>query len=345
MGGIKGAENRIFSDLLETQHQKRRSMHSDAEQKQFPLEGEISERQARMQIACLRLRNRICSTLETLEKEVSSLPFPGASLPGEARFVKKRWVRNEKQEKESFQPRDAEESEGGGGEMALLSGRLFEKAGVHLSTVYGVFSEAFRGQIPGTSTDPRFWASGLSLIIHPAHPHVPAVHLNLRMVVTTQQWFGGGVDLTPMLAARRTQEDPDSCVFHKALEDAFTETAPLSYTESRAWCDRYFYLPHRKEPRGIGGVFFDYVHSRDWESDFAFLQGIGEAFLLVYPVLVRRNREKPWTESERAEQLQQRGRYVEFNLLYDRGTLFGLKTGGSVESILSSLPPLVAWPA
>jgi coproporphyrinogen III oxidase len=264
------------------------------------------------------LRDRLCATFESIEDEFGA---------GGGRFERTAWDREG----------------GGGGVMSVMRGQVFEKVGVNLSTVWGEFSPEFRGQIPGAAEDPRFWACGISLVAHMRSPRVPAAHFNTRMLVTTEGWFGGGGDLTPMrLETIEAIEDAES--FHASFRAACDRHDPSYYPEFKAWCDRYFFLPHRNEPRGAGGIFFDRHRTADLAADFAFVRDVGEAFLTAFPAIVRRRMHEPWTAAEREHQLVRRGRYVEFNLIHDRGTLFGLKTGGNVEAILMSLPPEVKWP-
>jgi coproporphyrinogen III oxidase len=285
---------------------------------------EIDARRARAKTWFEDLQSRIVAELHALEDEASPELFPGA--PG--RFDMRPWTR---------------ETGVGGGIGGHLKGRLFEKAGVHTSAATARFSPEMAAQMPGADKDPSYVSASISLIIHPVSPRVPTVHMNTRFLSTAVSWFGGGADLTPMVDVQRSQEAEDALEFHAAMQAACDAFHPEWHQKYKAWCDEYFYLPHRKETRGVGGIFYDRHDTGDFETDFAFTRAVGEAFLEVYPKIVRRRMTEAWTEQDRMEQLVRRGRYVEFNLLYDRGTMFGLKAGGNIETILSSMPPMVAW--
>jgi coproporphyrinogen III oxidase len=266
------------------------------------------------------LRDRICAAFEAIEDDHAGAA-PAELPPG--RFERQPWQR----------------PGGGGGVMAIMrGGRVFEKVGVNVSTVWGELSPEFRRQISGAGEDGRFWASGISLVAHLRSPHCPPAHMNTRHVRTSRAWFGGGADLNPIYP-----DEADTAAFHARLRAACDAYAPDAYDRFKRWADEYFFILHRGEPRGVGGIFYDYLEG-EFDRHLAFTRAVGEAFLEVYPALVRRHMDRPWSEAERRHQLVRRGRYVEFNLLYDRGTQFGLKTGGNTEAILMSLPPEVAWP-
>jgi coproporphyrinogen III oxidase len=286
----------------------------------------LADRKGRARAWFEELRDRICAEFETIEDEHTG---PLAHLPP-GRFTRKPWTR----------PEDSTPEGDGGVISALRGGRVFEKIGVMTSTrINGTLSPEFARTIPGAEADPRFWSSSISLVTHMQNPRVPAVHMNTRHFMAAQSWWGGGSDLTPMVP-----NDQDTRDFHAALKRACDAHGADYYARFKKWCDEYFYLPHRGEPRGVGGIFYDRHDTGDWEADFAFTRAVGLAFLEVYPQIIRRHMNEPWSDAEREHQLIRRGRYVEFNLLYDRGTQFGLKTGGNTEAILMSMPPEARWP-
>jgi coproporphyrinogen III oxidase len=293
----------------------------------YPMTDPVLEARKQAAEAWFReLQARLTAELNAIEAEAPSDLYPG--------------------EPERFELSDWSRSEGGGGTMGMLRGRVFEKAGVHVSVVHGTFSPEMAKTMPGADVDPRFFATGVSVIVHPKNPRMPTAHMNTRFICTTEAWFGGGGDLTPMLPEQRRDDAPDTLAFHAAMKAACDahDRGLGWYEKYRQECEEYFWLPHRKEPRGTGGIFYDRHQSGDVDVDFALTRDVGKAFLEAYPAICRGRLHEPWTEAERLQQRIQRGRYVEFNLLYDRGTVFGLKTGGNIESILSSMPPDVAWP-
>lgn len=264
------------------------------------------------------LRTRICAEFEAIEREAGS----------EARFEYTAWDR----EAPGLTP-----GEGGGGVRAVMKGKVFEKVGVNVSTVGGAFSPEFARTIHGAEEDPNFFATGISLVAHMANPHVPAVHMNTRYLVTTKSWFGGGADLNPPLP-----RDEDTEHFHAAFKSACDAQDSDYYPRFKAWADDYFYIPHRGVHRGVGGIFYDHLEG-DFEANFAFTRAVGGAFLQAFPPIVRRRMNESWSDEDYRQMLEWRGRYAEFNLVHDRGTLFGLKTGGNIEAILMSLPPMASW--
>jgi coproporphyrinogen III oxidase len=286
---------------------------------------EILDRRTRTKAWFEGLQQRICAELERLEDLAPAKLYPEAA----GRFDFRPWTR---------------ETGEGGGLGAFMSGRLFEKAAVHTSAATSRFSPEMAKTMPGADVDPSYVSASISLIVHPRSPRVPTVHMNTRFLSTAQSWFGGGADLTPLLAEQRSQGADDAVLFHAAMQGACDRFDPHWYPKFKAECDAYFFLPHRNEPRGVGGIFYDHLDSGDFDRDFAFTRAVGEAFLDVYPKIVRHRMDEPWSEADRAEQLMRRGRYVEFNLLYDRGTMFGFKQGANIETMLSSMPPLVSWP-
>jgi coproporphyrinogen III oxidase len=268
------------------------------------------------------LQNQVIEKLESLEKAYN----PKSSF----QFQKKTWQREDATQPDNF---------GGGGTMALMKGDVFEKVGVNVSVVQGQFGPEFAPSIPGADVDPSFWAAGISFVAHPKNPKAPIAHMNTRHIITSKSWFGGGGDLTPAIPF-----EEDTADFHRALKEACDEFNPTYYPNYKKWCDEYFFIPHRSEPRGVGGIFFDYLNSGNFPQDFAYIQKVGLHFFDIYEKIIQRRMNEPFDQEDKQKQMLKRGRYVEFNLIYDRGTLFGLKTGGNTEAILMSLPPEAIWP-
>ena len=278
---------------------------------------DLDDQQAAARLWFEELRDRICAEFQAIEHEAGS----------DAAFDYLAWDRT-----------DPSGAPGGGGVRGVMKGRVFEKVGVNVSTVGGTFEGEFGKTVRGAAADPRFSATGISLVAHMANPHVPAVHMNCRLLTTTTRWFGGGADLNPPLPVAA-----DTADFHAALRAACDAHAPIGdYLRFKAWADEYFYIPHRQVHRGVGGIFFDHLEG-DFDKGFAFTRAVGEAFLAIYPAIVRRRMAQPFSPADVAVRDAWRGRYAEFNLVYDRGTLFGLKTGGNIDAILMSLPPVATW--
>lgn len=277
------------------------------------------------------LRGDICAEFEAIEDEYSGAATADMDA---GRFERTPWERPD-----TGKPNESGSILNGGGEISLMRGRVFEKVGVNISKVHGTFSEEFAAKIPGAlENDGRFWAAGISLVAHMQSPLVPAIHMNTRMIVTSKGWFGGGADLNPMF-----EDEAETAMFHAALQACCERNSSGDYATFKKWCDEYFYIPHRKCARGVGGIFYDYLEN-EWEDDFAFTKDVGRTFLDIYPRLVRAKMNESWSEEQREHQLVKRGYYAEYNLVYDRGTQFGLKTGGNTEAILMSLPPEAKWP-
>lgn len=294
------------------------------------------ERKAQASAWFRHIRDEICTSFEALEDELSD--GPKADMDA-GRFERTPWNRPETNE-----PNESGSILNGGGEISLMRGRVFEKVGVNISTVHGKFSENFAAQIPGAvESDGMFWAAGVSLVAHMQSPLVPAIHMNTRMIVTSKGWFGGGADLNPMF-----EDELETATFHGALKDCCDKHDPEYYPKFKKWCDEYFFIPHRNQARGVGGIFYDYLDSSagegSWEDDFEFTKDVGRTFNTIYPQLVRKRMNENWSDEQREHQLVKRGYYAEYNLVYDRGTQFGLKTGGNTEAILMSLPPEAKWP-
>lgn len=280
----------------------------------------LDDQQSQAQTWFAKLRNDICAEFEAIETEADS----------DAKFDYLPWDR-----------KNPDGSPGGGGVRGVINGKIFEKAGVNISTVDGTFSEEFAKSIHGASENPHFFATGISLVAHMANPHVPAVHMNTRFLCTTKRWFGGGADLNPPIPY-----EEDTTDFHARMKQACDAHDPDYHAKYKKWADDYFYIPHRQVHRGVGGIFYDHLELEsddDFGKHFALTQDVGRAFLDIFPKLVRRRMGLPWNEEEKEQQLIWRGRYAEFNLVYDRGTTFGLKTGGNVDAILMSLPPEAKW--